>query len=245
MALFSRGDKGRQAPAEPATVEEAGEGTPGYPRDFSISALRERRLLMALRAVGVGLFAAMALNLVQAFLLVSILPLKETRPFLVRVADEGTVVSSIRPIQDTFEAIDVLTEKLVREYVMNRNEILRSNAIMRERWSGDGYLGVTTASDEYRRFTAVAEENLEAIRNQGAERRVEIQGITPVVTGSVYVVDFRSVSYDERDEVIDDRVYTASIEIDYLPLADLTREQLYLNPTGFTVVNYSLAEKNL
>ena len=54
------------------------------------------------------------------------------------VQDEGSVVASIKPLQDTFQAKDLLTEKLVREYIVNRNEIVRSDAVMKERWGSDG-----------------------------------------------------------------------------------------------------------
>lgn len=229
--------------ALPPTVEAASQGSPGYPKDFSVGALRERRLLMVVRTLGFCLFASIIVIMVLSFLLVSLMPLKEVRPFLVRVADEGTVVASIMPIQDTFEAKDILTEKLVREYVVNRHEILRSDEVMVERWGGDGYLGVTSDPAEYARFAEPNITLIDQLRAADATRRVKIISVSAVRTGSVYIVDFESKSYDANDLVVDDRVYTATIDIDFRPLSDLTREQMLINPTGFTVVNYSLAEK--
>lgn len=243
--MFSkRGAKGSGALDMPETVEQASMGSEGYPKDFAVGALRERRLLMALRSMGIALSAAIIVVIVQAFLLVSLFPLKEIRPFLVQVSNEGSVVASIKPIQDTFEAKDILTEKLVREYVINRHEILRSDVIMQERWGADFYLGVTTERDEYRRFREQVTPVLTEIRQQGAARRAEILSVSAVRVGEVYIVDFRSTSYDQNDKIVDERIYTATLEVDFRSLNDLTREQMLINPTGFTVVNYSLAEKD-
>lgn len=228
----------------PNTIEAAESGSKGYPERFRISALRERRLLMAIRGISFALIIAIILNVVQAFLLVSLMPLKEIRPFLVQVAEEGTLVAAIQPIQNTFDAKDVLTEKLIREYVVNRHEILRSNAMMRERWNPTGYIGMTTDPKEYRRFSEQVMPVLEEIRQREAKRRATIQSVSAVSVGEIYVVDFRSTSYDQNDRVVDERTYTATIEIEFRPLKDLTREQMIINPTGFTVINYSLAEKD-
>jgi len=242
--MFGKMKKGESGADIPPTVEDASEGSPGYVRDYAVGALRERRLLMSLRVVSMALFASLAVCLTLAFLLVSLMPMKEVRPFLVQVSDAGSVVAAIRPIQDTFEAKDILTEKLVHEYVINRHEILRSTAVMSERWSRDKYMGVTSTAPEYNRFVGAMEGTLKQIRDKGAERRVQVLGVNAVSLGKLYVVDFASRSYDQRGTLIDERIYTASIEIDFRPLKDLTREQMLINPTGFTVVNYSLAEKD-
>jgi type IV secretory pathway component VirB8 len=242
--MLSRLKKKTQADDLPPTVEAASDGTKGYPQDYSVGSLRERRLLMALRTVGFGFLVAIIVVLVQTFLLVSLMPLKEVRPFLVQVADEGTVVAAIQPIQDTFEAKNVLTEKLVREYIVNRHEILRSNSVMQLRWGQEGYLGLTTNNAEYSRFRTSVAPVLEQIRQLDAERKVAVISVSALRVGEVYIVDFRSTSTDERNRVVDERIYTATLEIAFLPLRDLTREQMLINPTGFTVVQYSLAEKD-
>ena len=231
-------------PDIPDTVEESQKGGRGYPQEYLVASLRERRLLVAIRGVTIALIAAMLLNIVQGFLLVTLMPLKEIRPFLVQVAEKGTLVASIKPIQDTFDAKDVLTEKLVREYVVNRHEILRSDEVMRERWSPSGYLGTTTDPAEYARFRASTTSVLDNIRSQDAKRLATIQSVSTISAGKVYVVDFRSTSYDQSDKVVDQRVYTATVEIEFRPLKNLTRDQMMIDPTGFTVVNYSLAEKD-
>jgi type IV secretory pathway component VirB8 len=230
-------------PSLPSTVEAASQGSPGYPKDYSVGALRERRLLMVVRTLGFCLLSSIIVIMVMAFLLVSLMPLKEIRPFLVRVADEGTVVASIMPIQDTFEAKDILTEKLVREYVVNRHEILRSEEVMIDRWNGDGYLGLTSSPEEYARFAEPNIELIEKLRSADATRRANIISVSAVRAGSVYIVDFESKSYDANDGLVDNRIYSATVDIEFRPLSDLTREQMLINPTGFTVVNYSLAEK--
>lgn len=240
--MLSKLKKGGSADM-PRTVEEATSGSPGYPKDYAVGSLRERRLLMSLRAVSFGLFGMTAVCLVQTFLLVSLAPLKEVRPFLVQVSDSGSVASSIKPIQDTFEAKDALTLKLVREYVTNRHEILRSDEVMKGRWNRQGYLGTTTEQTEFNRFAASVSETLEKLMKAGIERRVTIKSVNAVSSGSIYHVDFVSHTYDQRGDLIESRPYTATVEIDFRALKDLTQDQMLINPTGFTVVYFSLAEK--
>lgn len=244
--MLGRKGSSKQKRAEelPETVELASSGSGGFPGQFHVSSLRERRLLMALRGISLGLISSIMVNLVLVFIIVSLMPLKEVRPFLVQVAQEGTLVAAVRPIQDTFEAKDLLTEQLVREYVVNRHEILRSDAVMQNRWAPSGYVGTTTEQAEYNRFRAQIAPVLDEIRAQDAQRRATIISVSTVTAGRVYIVDFRSVSYNQNDSIVDQRVYTATIEVDFRPLANLTREQMMINPTGFTVVNYSLAEKD-
>jgi type IV secretory pathway component VirB8 len=236
--------KSRQQSELPDSMEKATQGTTGYPGDFSVSSLRERRLLLSLRIVTTSLILALTLATVLAFLLVSMMPLKEVRPFLVQIADEGSVAASIKPLRDTFDARDVLTEKLVREYVINRNEIVRSDAVMQDRWSERGYLGTTTTQSEYRRFVRRVSDKLDDIRRLDGQTRVQILGVSAVRAGHVYVVDYRSTSYNGQDDIVDDRVYTATLEIEFRNISGLTREQMLLNPTGFTVISHTIAEKN-
>jgi type IV secretory pathway component VirB8 len=243
--MLSRAKKKQPADKDlPGSVEEATAGSSGYPGEVRVTALRERRLLIAIRGISFALIISIVLNTVLAFIIVSLMPLKEIRPFLVQVAEEGTLVAAIQPIQGTFEAKDVLTEKLVREYVVNRHEILRSDSVMQSRWKPSGYLGTTTETIEYNRFRNQVAPVIDEIRARDAQRRATILSVSAVTAGKVYVVDFRSSSFDQNDIIVDQRTYTATLEIDFKPLSGLTRDQMMINPTGFTVVNYSLAEKD-
>lgn len=224
-------------------MEDATDGSSGYPASHRIESLRERRLLMSLRVVSIGLFSSLLFNTALVFLIVSLLPLQKTTPFLVKVQDEGSVVASIKPIQDTFRAKDLLTEKLVREYVVNRNEIVRSDAIMKDRWGQNGYLGTTTDQAEYKRFVAKVTPQLDQIRRLGGEIRIKVLSVSAVTSGKVYVVDYRATSYDSNDKVVDEHLYTATLEIAFRPLKNMTKDQLLIDPTGFTVVSQTIADK--
>lgn len=243
-SLFGRKSARPVDASLPDHVVDGMEGSSGYPEANFVSGLRERRLLFSLRGTTFGLILSIILNVVLGLVIFSLMPLKEIRPFLMQVVDEGSVVATVKPIRDTFEAKDVLTEKLIREYVVNRHEILRSTPVMQSRWAPSGFLGTTTDSSEYNRFRAQVGPLLDEIRARDAQRRATILSVSSVRAGQVYVVDFRSTSYDKNDNVVDERVYTATIEIEFRPLSGLTKEQMLINPTGFTVLNYTLAEKD-
>jgi type IV secretory pathway component VirB8 len=227
----------------PRTVESAEERGVVLPETYHVAALRERRLLIALRAVSIGLMGAIFLNLALVMTLYALLPLKEVRPFLVRVMDESTVVADVRPIEDTIDARELLTEKLVREFVTVRHELLRSDDVMRARWGADGQLAMMTTEAEYRRFTTAIADVLEDVRRLDAETLVTILSVVPITVNQSYVVDFRLTTYDRENRISSDLIYTATLEIEYRDLTDMTREQLLINPTGFTVTSYTLAEK--
>lgn len=225
----------------PASPAAAAEGSEGYPKTYAVAGLRERRLLATLRLVGVCLFASLMIVIVQAFLLVSLFPLKEARPFLVQLADEGSVAASIEPLRESFDASELLTEKLVREYVVNRHEILRSTPVMQYRWGE--FLEVTTDPAAYGRFIEQANGVLNDIRSEGAERRAEIISVS-VLQDNVFIVDFRSISVDRRDREVGNQVFTATLTVEFRKLDNLTRAEMLINPTGFTVTDYTLAEKS-
>lgn len=247
MSMFSKNKGIKESNPLPRTVTEATTDAPPMPEQYHVAALRERRLLIALRSVSIGLIVALILNVVQAFVVFSLFPLKEVRPFLVRVADENSVVATIQPIQDTFEAQDLLTESLVREYVLNRHEILRSNDVMTQRWGQGGYIRMTSTPEEYGRFVNTVSQTLEDIRREDGEATVSVLSVATIAEtarGGSFVVDFRLTTKDRSNNIVEDRVFTATMEIAYLPLDGLTRQEMLINPTGFKVLSYSLAEKS-
>lgn len=227
----------------PKTVGAAESSAGMIPENYHVGALRERRLLIALRAVSIGMIVSLCLNITLSMVIYTLVPLKEVRPFLVRVMDEGTVVADVQPIQDTFDAQDLLTEKLVRDYVAIRHEILRSNDVMQQRWSEAGQLSRMSTPEEYQRFVATVTPLLENIRRLDGQSLVTIVSVVPITDGRSYVIDFRLTTYDAQDLIAEDRVYTATMEVEYRTLSGLPRDQLLINPTGFTVVAYSVAEK--
>lgn len=227
----------------PKTVSAAEETGESIPQTYHVAALRERRLLISLRAVSIGLIVSLFLSTTLGLVIFTLVPLKQVQPFLVRVMDEGTVVADVRPIENTFEAKELLTEKLVRDYVAVRHEILRTNDVMQQRWSGSGQLAMMSSDAEYGRFVSTVTPLLEEIRRLDGQSLVTILSVVPITAGRSYVVDFRQTTYNDQDIIAEDRVYTATLEVEYRPLTGKTRDQLLINPTGFTVVAYSVAEK--
>ena len=228
----------------PPTVEDAEKQDTILPKSYYTHSLLERRLLLAVRMMTIGFILVTCLAIILGLTLFSLLPLKEVRPFLVRVMDEGTVVADVRPIESTFDAQSLLTEKLVRDYVAIRHEILRSTDVMAQRWSEFGQMGMMSSVEEYDRFRLAVAPLLEQIRQEGAQSLVTILSVVPITEGRSYVVDFRLTTYDDQDRITDDSVYTATIEVEYQSYSNRTRNELLINPTGFTVVAYSVAEKS-
>lgn len=243
MSILDKVKKAQPKDELPQTVRQAEDNSTVLPKDYHVASLRERRLLLALRSVSIGLFLALMLSIVQGLVIYSMFPLKEVRPFLVRISDENSVVGTIRPLQDSFDAYEVLTEQLVRQYVVNRQEILRSNDAMVERWGPSGHVRMASADEVYRRFTTSVTPVLEGIRREDGIAQVDILSVNPLVSGRSYVIDFRQTTRNAQDIIVQDQVYTATMEIEFRSLSNLTKSQMLVNPTGFTVTSYSIAEK--
>jgi len=241
-------------------------GTKDYPAGYDIPSLPDRRAAWSARLLAVLLLASTILNIVLGMTIATLLPLKEIRPFLVQVADERNVFVALRPIEEItapqadgrqgipVTGMDLLTQQLLGEYVRYRHEIVRSTSVMEQRWLQGGILSMMSSQDEFARFQAATAPIFQEMRQNDVTQEVIIESInlqrrfTPGPTpqqsqpGSA-LIQFRLIGRASDARVISDRSWNATIEFGFYPIERIPAARRMLNPTGFVVTSYTLAER--
>ena len=213
-----------------------------YPGRYDVPALKERRYLWTARLFASIAIASIIANVSLSMAIFGLTPLKEVRPYLVQFAESSDVVSTIRPITKTMEGLDLLTGSLVREYVILRNTVVRSQEEMQRRWALGGKLHLMTQREAYNTFVNTITPLLDDLRRNDMTQEVRIVSVSAFRTNRLYQVDFTVVRRDRHEQIVSEQDYVATLEVTYEPKS-VTGDQIYLNPTGFTVLNYTLARK--
>ena len=215
-----------------------------YPVAYDSPSQRERRYLWAARLFAFVAVLSILLNITQGWVLVSLFPLKEIRPFLVQFVEQDNVVATIRPFVDTIEGIDAMTEKLVREYVALRHEIVRSNAVMEKRWALGGDINLMSSQEEYDRFVLQVAPIFDELRKNDVTQEIKITAANAITANRLYRVEFESIARNSKNEEISRQRYVATLEVTYDRDVKIPYEQRLINPTGFKVLNYTLSSLN-
>ncbi len=251
--LFSK--KGKAASpnlrTEAGTDAEAESQGPQFPLAHDTPAIPGRSIAWASRLVGLFALVSMMLNITLGMALVTLLPLKQVQPFLVQIAEDKNVFTTIRPIPEAIGGLPLLTEKLVGEYVQYRHEIVRSQIIMEQRWTANGQVALMSSGAEFGRFQRQAAATFEALRQSDVTQEVVIDVVNPIRFWSegppaqlgVYQVQFRTIGRDAGNRVISTRYWNATIEFSFQTLEGVANDRRLLNPTGFVASTYTLAER--
>lgn len=202
-----------------------------------------RRMRFSARLFATVASASLFSNVVLAATLFALAPLKERVPYLVQILDKDSVVATIEPVRDTAPGIERLTESLAREYVRYRNEIVRSQQEMERRWGPNGILPLMQSPQESANFVRGIVSVYKELKEQDVTREIRILSSSQLSRLSIYQVEFEAIERDAKDQVIRRALYLATLEVTYEPKRIQGAEASFLNPTGFTVISYSVAEK--
>lgn len=217
--------------------------TAEYPTKFDVPSLRERRYLYTTRIVTLLLMCSMMMNISLGFAIFGILPLRQPIPFLVQMAKSEDVLVNIQPITREIGGVEALSEKLVGEYVAMRNTIVRSDQMMLERWSKNGLIGQQSSDDEFARFAQQIQRALPELRKNDVTQEVQISSVSAVTKNRLYMVNFTTIARDANEQVINRQSWVATLEIAYEPIENIPSNLRTVNPTGFKVISYTVAEK--
>jgi type IV secretory pathway component VirB8 len=235
--------------AKRPTKGDDGTGARGgsYPEGYDVSSNKERQHQWNSRLLGVLLMASMILNLTLGFALAALSPLKEVRPFLVQMTEAKDVFANIRPIQEDPDAprsgLPFLTKELVANYVKYRHEIVRSEDIMKLRWVRPGYVSLMSSEEEYGKFLNSVSEIYKEMRKKDVTLEVSITAVNETVPLRSYQVNFDTLGRSNANEIVSKSSWIATMDVEYKQLVKVNHQDVRLNPTGFTVTNYTISEK--
>lgn len=227
-------------PAAPL-VAAAGDRLGVYPAECDVPALEGRRYLWTARAFAIGLFLSLCLNVVLGFAIASLTPLVRVEPMLLSFKDRGEQIVKVEPFSRGTRGYDLMTEMLVRDYVLMRQEILLDEGEMRHRWGGQGMIAHRSDADEYRRFVAEVAPTYEDIRQRRLVRSIAIHRASRIADG-YWQVEFTADDYDSGNRKIAETLWVASLGVAYVA-REITWDDRFMNPLGFVVTSYSVTQK--
>lgn len=209
-----------------------------YPAECDVPALEGRRYLWTARAFAIGMFLSLCVNVVLGFAIAGLSPLVRVEPMLLSFKDKSDQIVKVEPFSRDTKGFELMTEMLVRDYVLSRHEIVLDENEMKRRWGGSGMVAHRSDADEYRRFVAEMAPKYEEIRQKRLVRTVTVHRVSRIAEG-YWQVEFSTNDYDSMGRKIAESIWVASMTTTYVP-REINWEDRYLNPLGFIVTAYSV-----
>lgn len=224
----------------------------GDPARGPASGVRLLSFALTLSAIG---------NLVMALTLSDMFPLRRDVPYLLQVSDINQAVAEVKPLRLQSDPLRLVAEKQAMRYVRVRHEILPDFAEMNRRWGGKclekadlapdddlcGFMMRHSAPEVYRAFHNQNAKEISKLIENGITRRVTI-GLEPIaVDRFIYEIrfvlqDWKRKSRGDEPELVRSRYFVATVWVGFDKF-DVKRRERFINPMGFQVTRYELAEQ--
>ncbi len=229
-----------------ALVNKAKEKVPQLAEvsELSVDLLRERRYLWTARAFAIVSAVALCVNLVLLLAIGNLLPLKRVEPYLLTFQNKEEQVVRIQPLSKNMAAEDVISEAMIRQYVMLRNTMMSDIDEMSFRWGPDGPIRWMSSSSVYNQFNKTVKDWLSRIKLEGLTREVRIESV--VRNQNIWIIYI--VTRDMLPEAEEPAVSRWRIRMAIRYFAKDQNEVKYINrlknPLGFSVEGYSIESAN-
>lgn len=210
-----------------------------YPAERDVPTLEGRRYLWIARAFAIGMFLSLCLNVVLGVAIGALSPLIRVEPMLVTFKDRSEQIVKIEPFERGTTGFELMTEALVRDYVLSRHEIVLDEAEMRRRWGGRGMVSHRSSPEEYARFVAEAAPKYDENRQMRMVRTVAVRRVSKIAEG-YWQVEFVTQDFAGGTSKLAEQRWVASLTVTYAP-REVSWEDRYMNPLGFIVTGYSVA----
>ena len=184
-------------------------------------------------------------NIVNIFLIVNMLPLKEKIPILFQFYDDSNQIVRIEPIEKSKKGESIMMECLAREYVIMRETLNKqTNGYRWER------LDKFTDSELSKKFyDLMKEENpkspWKAFENRNSIRTIYI--ISSYYLGpninDVIQVEWEAVDSEiDTGDIVNRQIFISNLTFKTEENETFSKDQ-YVNPLGFKVTHYSASLK--
>lgn len=197
------------------------------------------RVLMIYSSVVTFFVVVLIVSLMMVF------PLKQPIPMLVTATSKSDQVVLIEPIQRNRKGVDLLLETLARQYVLLREPLDFQTESLR--WSKLAYF---SSVDLMRSFQKQMDSHNPQspyvdFQRQGVVRQVNILSSASLAPSApqVWQVEWESLDRDlNTNEVLARKVWVSTLTASCIEQETIFQDQ-YINPVGFTVSHYRVAEK--
>jgi len=238
LAAWKRKPGGRQSSVNAALAAEPADRLGPYPAERDVPALEGRRYLWIARAFAIGMFLSLCLNVVLGLAISALSPLVRVEPMLLTFKDRSEQIVKIEPFQRGTTGFELMTEMLVRDYVLSRHEVVLDENEMRRRWGGHGIVAFRSSPEEYSRFVAETAPRFDALRQSRLVRTVSVHRVSKIADG-YWQVAFTTHDTADGAGKIGEENWVASLTIAYMA-REVHWEDRYMNPLGFIVTDYSV-----
>jgi len=212
--------------------------------EVSIDILRERRYLWTARAFAIVSAVAFCVNLVLLLAIAHLMPLKRVEPFLLTFQNREEQVVKIRPLAKDMAAEDVISEALVRQYVLLRNTMISDVDEMSFRWGPDGPLRWMSSHQVYNQFNKTVKDWLSRIKLEGLTREVRIESVVRNQdTWLIYIVT-RDMLPEAEEPVVSRWRIRMSVQFFSRDQREVKYANRLKNPLGFAVDRYAIESAN-
>jgi type IV secretion system protein VirB8 len=239
MNLLRRQKAVSASPGMEALVADGMDRLGAYPAEKDVPALEGRRYLWIARAFAIGMFLSLCLNVVLGVAIGALSPLVRVEPMLLTLKDRSEQIVKVEPFERGTSGFELMTESLVRDYVLSRHEIALDEAEMRRRWGGRGIVAYRSSDEEYARFVAETAPKYEELRQMRLMRTVAIRHVSKIADG-YWQVEFMTQDFTGGVKLVSEKQWIASLTVAYMP-REVSWDDRYMNPLGFIVTEYSVA----
>lgn len=169
-----------------------------------------------------------------ALALVFLMPLKETKPYLVFFSNGENNFVKVTEANYPIRSDEALMKNILSGYVLNRETINRIND--EERYE---ITRIQSDIDVWKAFQNLVTEKNSIYTTKNLYRNIRILNVT-LLSKNVATIDFVIEQTNKTRTETQFFNYRASLEFDFAPKEDNTYNTTIKNPTGFVVKNYAL-----
>jgi len=174
----------------------------------------------------------------------SLFPLKQIVPQFVYFSDSRDQVVSVDARNVSRDTRDLIAEKLIREYVIDRETIDKADAAIRYQRVDRFSSAINFAAFRKQFDPKNPDSPLRAYYDNGMSREVHIEVVTPTsYKEGIYAVDYVAIDRQGEQEIAR-KTFTASIQVEYQPLKTKP-EWASENPIGITIKEYTIRVRDL
>lgn len=248
--LFGRKDQAAVGNSAEISAEPATSATPkdllgSYPAKNDDIKNERLRIYRNVRVEHIIIGSLLVVCLIQASVIMNLLPLYRVVPFFVTFSDKAEQVVSIQPPSGRHSSIEILTEANVRDYVRLRNTISQDDAINLARWGGK--VEMMSSQPIYEAFLADIKPVYELAKAGKFTRSVTIDSIIRAPEG-YYRVDFTAYDRTIGAGLTDTAEATSSWTVELRAVnrpANVVYANRFQNPLGFEVISYTATPRRV
>ncbi len=211
-----------------------------YPERVHVRAFPERKYLWTSRFFVVVSCISICISMILGGTIILLIPLKKVTIMPLHLNEERYQMTIMENIEDVAFAGDLVTEGLMKKYILNRYTINDNLDEMSKRWGENEYIHLTSASDVYKFFENNEKPYFEALYNKGVRREVVIDMIYPVSL-DFWQVRFKTIDTIPGEEQPLITKWTATLRMTFNFSKYEDKNLGLINPFGLTIERYDLA----